>query len=63
MVALEDLDDFARQGQPQKTLVFGQTGGVMNVSVVQSIQGAREGSGCGRSRRLTSKMKLLLACK
>jgi hypothetical protein len=60
MVALEDPGDLARQCQPQKMLVFGQTGGVTNVEVVQSIQGVREGSGCGRSRRLTNRMKLLM---
>lgn len=60
MVALEDPGDFARQGQPQKTLVFEQTGGAMNVEVVRSSQEARGGSGCGPSRRLTSKMKLLM---
>jgi hypothetical protein len=60
MVGPEDPGDFARQGRLRRTQVFEQTDGVMNVEAVLSGQGAREDSGYGLSRRLTSKMKLLM---
>jgi hypothetical protein len=43
----------------QKRAVFARTGGATNVGSVLSCRAARGGSGCGRSRRLTSRKMML----
>jgi len=59
MVVLEDPGEFARQGRLPRSLVFGQTDGVMSVEAVRSSQGAWGGFGYGQSRRLMSRTELL----
>jgi hypothetical protein len=56
-----DPGDFAPRAQPQTKPVSEQTGGVTSVEAARSSRAARGDSGYERSRRLTSKMKLLLS--
>lgn len=61
MTVLEAPDASARQVLPQTKLVSAQTGGARYVAVAHSGSEAQEGSDCGRSQRLKSRRKLLVA--
>jgi hypothetical protein len=59
-MVLAGLGGYARQVRPLMKTAVEQTGGARTVEVAQSNLAAWGGSGCGRSRHLKSKTKLLI---